>query len=261
MNEDNIEINKKLLLEHSLMNKIELKQFNHLYNKYIFGNKRKSSFDFTKKKFNIKDSEKDIGKSKRKYKIKKQLLSIKGFVPTLKPIERKISPSKLLLNKKDKSHFHKSNLNDNSNCISCPNSEEEEDSEYNSSQNLFFFYSNINNDNDILNEDLPDKLRKPSIKDERKNLHRTKNNNNNKSYSRQHSLIKENLENKFNLDFSAGSDLEDEILDDYIQLRKVPNDKNNVNNNDSINNKDKLRNRINSCSILTMLQKKFKLGE
>lgn len=249
-NENDIVINKTLLRGHSLMNKIKLKQFNHLYNECIYSNKRKNSFDFTQK-YSIKDPEEGKGTFKRKYTIE-NYLSIKGFVPTLKPIERRISPSKLLLNKKDKTHFHfhKNNLNGNPNYISCPNSEEEVDSEFNSSQNMLFYHPKINN-NENSNENLIDILRKPSIKDARKNLHRTKNKNNQKSYSRQNSLIKEKLENKFNIDLSIGSDLYDDEYNGSLQLRIESNDKDNT----------KCRNRINSFSILTMLQKKFKLEE
>lgn len=249
INENDIEINKTLLRGHSLMNIFQLKQFNHLYNEYIYSNKRKHSFDFTQK-YSIKDSEEEGKRTlKRKYTIE-NYLSIKGFVPTLKPIERKISPSKLLLNKKDKTHFHKNNLNGNSNYISCPNSEEEFDSEFNSSQNMLFYHPKVNN-NGNSNENLIDILRKPSIKDARKNLLRTKNKNNQKSYSRKNSLIKEKLENKFNIDLSIGSDLDDDEYNGYLQLRIESNDKDNT----------KCRNRINSFSILTMLQKKFKLEE
>ena len=231
------------------MNKIQLKHFNHLYNEYIYSNNRKNSFDFTQK-YIIKNSEGEGKRTlKRKYTIE-NYLSIKGFVPTLKPIERKISPSKLLLNKRDKTHFHKNNLNGNFNYISCPNSEEEVDSEFNSSQNMLFYHQKLNN-NGNSNEKLIDILRKPSIKDARKNLHRTKNKNNQKSYSRKNSLIKEKLENKFNIDLSIGSDLDDNEYNGYLQLRKESNDKDNT----------KCRNRINSFSILTMLQKKFKLEE
>ena len=250
INENEIVINKTLLRGHSLMNKIQLKQFNHLYNEYIYSHKRKNSFDFTQK-YSIKDSEEGKRTLKRKYTIE-NYLSIKGFVPTLKPIERKISPSKLILNKKDKTHFHfhKKNLNGNSNFISCPNSEEEVDSEFNSSQNMLFFHPKIDNNRNS-NEILIDNLRKPSIKDARKNLHRTKTKNNKKSYSRKNSLIKEKLDNKFNIDLSIGSDLDDDKYNGYLQLRIESNDKDNTKN----------RNRVNSFSILTMLQKKFKLEE
>ena len=224
INENDIVINKTLLRGHSLMNKIQLKQFNHLYNEYIYSHKRKNSFDFTQK-YSIKDSEEGKRTLKRKYTIE-NYLSIKGFVPTLKPIERKISPSKLILNKKDKTHFHFH------------------------SQNMLFFHPKIDNNRNS-NEILIDNLRKPSIKDARKNLHRTKTKNNKKSYSRKNSLIKEKLDNKFNIDLSIGSDLDDDKYNGYLQLRIESNDKDNTKN----------RNRVNSFSILTMLQKKFKLEE
>ena len=248
INENDIVINKTLLRGHSLMNKIQLKQFNHLYNEYIYSHKRKNSFDFTEK-YSAKDSEEGKRTLKRKYTIE-NYLSIKGFVPTLKPIERKISPSKLILNKKDKTHFHKKNLNGNSNFISCPNSEEEVDSEFNSSQNMLFFHPKIDNNRNS-NEILIDNLRKPRNKNNQKNLHRTKKKKKKKSYSRKNSLIKEKLENKFNIDLSIGSDLDDDEYNGYLELRIESNDKDNT----------KCRNRINSFSILTMLQKKFKLEE
>ena len=252
--ENNIINKKKVLRNFSLMNKIELKQFKFIYNEIIKVNKRKNSFDFTQIKYNIKDLEEEP-KIKRKYTLE-NYSSIKNFVPQLRPIESKISPSKLFLNGNKTNHFNqKINSNDNRNYTSCPNSEiEEVDSEYNSSQNMISFCPSKNNNN--LNGNKFDYLRKPSIKDVRKKLNRTKNNKIQKSFSKDNSLIKEKFENKFNLDNLSGSDLDDEEFNNYLNLRKISNNKNYIFKDNSKN-----RTRINSCSILNILEKKFKSEE
>jgi hypothetical protein len=255
MFENNLGINKKITRGHTLMNKITIKQLNFIYEDYASINKRKKSFDFTQKKYNIKDVE-ESPIIKRKYTIE-NYLTIKNFVPQLKPIEGKISPSKLRLNKKEKiSFFHKSHNNliikENHTFNSCPNSEEECDSEYNSSENMLIILQK-NKKKEKKKEKIFENLKKSNIQQERKKLHRSKNVEIRKCYSRKNTLMKEKLKNKYKLDYSSGSDLNDEEYNKYLQARKGFNGNHKKEKN--------VRNRINSSSILNVLEKKFKLDE
>lgn len=252
--ENNLVINKKITRGLTLMNKITIKQLNFIYEDYASLNKRKKSFDFTQKKYNIKDIEENPI-IKRKYTIE-NYLNIKNFVPQLKPKEGKISPSKLRLNKKEKISFiHKRNNNliikENHTFNSCPNSEEEYDSEYNSSENMLIILQK-SKIKEKKKEKIFENLKKSNIQQERKKLHRSKNVIR-KCYSRKNTFMKEKLKNKYKLDYSSGSDLNDEKYNKYLQARKGFNGNYKKENN--------IRNRINSSSILNILEKKFKLDE
>lgn len=87
----------------------------------------KKSIGFFKKKIYIEKPEEDEKNiNKRTYSMEEHLI-IKDFVPQLKPIEIHLVPSKLRLNQKG---FRDLKNNKNNNYfISCPNSEEEEESD------------------------------------------------------------------------------------------------------------------------------------
>ena len=250
--EENLDINKKFGRGHTLMNKITIKQLNFIYEDYNKLHKRKNSFDFTQKKYEIKDIE-ETPILQRKYTIE-NFLTIKNFVPQLKPMEGKISPSKLLLNKKEEKNnyiHHRNNfilLKSNQASISCPNSEEELDSENNSSENLLILCVKNNKKKEKKNKNLK---KSNIIKNERKKLHKEKNIEERRCVSRKNTLLKKKIINKFKVDYSSGSDLDDDEFYKYLQVRKDFNDKNKKEKN--------IRNRINSSSILNVLEKKFKL--
>ena len=245
-------LKKKIGRIHSLMDKINVKKFNFPNKSHIKKDNRKISFDFCPKELSIKILE-DQSNIKRRYSIE-NYYSISGFVPKLKPKERKLIPSKLLLNKK--STKNDIFLNVNRNFISCPNSEQEDESEYNSSNKILSFCPSTSYTNSIEN------LRKPIIKNDRKSLIRTKNINRQKTHSRRNSFIIKKFENKFNLGFSSENDLDDDEYDDCKLLQKESDSKNEDQKEFGIiNNNKKYRNRINSFSILNILQRKFKLDE
>lgn len=244
------------------MDKMTVKKFNFPNKSQTKKNKRKFSFDFFPKEINIKELE-DESHIKRKYTIEKYISIHGGFVPKLKPKERNAIPSKLLLNKKGVNN-NKNNilLNINKNFISCPNSEQEDESEYNSSNNILSFCPSTSNTNSIENKF--EALRKPSIKNDRRKLHRAKNINVQKTHSRRNSFIIKKFENKFNLGFLSESD-DDDDNDEYDSYKSLRNESDNKNENKkeygNINNYKKYRNRINSWSILNILERKFKLDE
>ncbi len=248
--EDNLGINKKFGRGHTLMNKITIKQLNFIYEDYSKLHKRKNSFDFTQKKYDIKDI-KENPIIQRKYTME-NFLTIKNFVPKLKPMEGKISPSKLFLNKREeKNNFIHQNfklIKLSQAAISCPNSEEELDSENNSSENLLIFCVKNNKKKEKINKNLE---KTNIIQNERKKLHKEKNIEGRRCVSRKNTLLKKKIVNKFKEDYSSESDLNDDEFNNYLQIRKDYNDKNKKEKN--------YRNRINSSSILNVLEKKFKL--
>jgi len=247
---------------HSLMDKMTIKKINFPHKSHIKKDKRKFSFDFSPKEINIKEIEDDEPNIKRKYTIE-NYISINGFVPKLKPKERRIIPSKLLLNKKGINN-NKNNilLNINKNFISCPNSEQEDESEYNSSNKILSLCPSTSYTNSFENKF--EDLRKPSIKNDRKKLLRTKNVNKLKTHSRKNSFIIAKFENIFNLGFLSGSDEDDDYSDKDIDYKLIRNELGHKNENKkeygNINNM-KYRNRINSWSILNILERKFKLDD
>ena len=252
-------LKKKIGRIHSLMDKITVKKFNFPQKSNIKNNKRKFSFDFTPKEINIKELE-DEPTIKRKYTIE---FNFSRFVPKLKPKERKIIPSKLLLNKKSENK-NKNNilLNINEKFISCPNSEKDDESEYNSSNNILLFYPSTSYTNSIENK--IEDLRMPSMKIDRKKLLRTKNVNILKTHSRKNSYVIEKFEKKFNLGFlsESDSDNDDDGFDNYKFLSNEFGNKNETKKEFGNNNSNKkYRNRINSWTILNILEKKFKLDE
>ena len=256
-------LKKKIGRVHSLMDKMTIKKINFPHKSHIKKDKRKFSFDFSPKEINIKEIEDDEPNIKRKYTIE-NYISINGFVPKLKPKERRIIPSKLLLNKKGINN-NKNNilLNINKNFISCPNSEQEDESEYNSSNKILSLCPSTSYTNSFENKF--EDLRKPSIKNDRKKLLRTKNVNKIKTHSRKNSFIIEKFESIFNLGFLSGSDEDDDDgSDEYNDYKLLRNEWGHKNENKkeygNINNK-KYRNRINSWSILNILERKFKLDE
>lgn len=258
----NSNLKKRIEKVHSLMDKITVKKFNFPHKSHIKKNKRKFSFDFFPKETNIKDID-DEPIITRKYSIE-NFFSISGFVPKLKPKERKIIPSKLLLNKKGVNN-NKNNilLNINKNFISCPNSEQEDESESNSSNRILSFCPSTSYTKSTENKF--EDLRKPSIKNDRKKLLRTKNVNRLITHSRKNSFIIEKFENIFNLGFFSGSDLDNDDEYEYDNYKSLRNESKNKNENNkefgNINSYKKYRNRINSWSILNVLERKFKLDE
>ena len=82
-------------------------------------------------------------------------------------------------------------------------------------------------------------------------MHKEKNIEGRRCVSRKNTLLKKKIVNKFKEDYSSESDLNDDEFNNYLQIRKDYNDKNKKEKN--------YRNRINSSSILNVLEKKFKL--
>jgi len=194
----------------------------------------KKSIDFLPKKMNIEETDKKECKQ-RTFSDDNYLL-IKDFVPKLKPIGINIVPSKLRLNKKG---FEDLKCNKNNKIISnkyfssCPNTEDEEESDGN------FSYKDIS-----LFTEKDNKLkytRKILQKGKNRNIHKVKTINN----------IAIKKEYEIELDNSSESDLYDidEIKNYSIKENKDIEEQEMKNN---------YRDRFNSWSILEVLQKKNK---
>ena len=238
----------------------------------------KKSIDIFPKKINIGKIDKNI-EVYRKYTMEKQLI-IKDFVPQLKPIKIHIIPPKLCLNKKGfkdlkRNKNNKILLNSNKYFISCPNSEEEgddgnEENEYKEINNFDSSNENINLNNEnnkiISNSQflLEDNINNIEIKEIRKNLQITKNQNIKKIYSKNNINVKDNYDKHFNLENSSESDLYDIDEIDNYSLLEYEKDDEKKNKNENTNDKEKnnkKRNRIHSFTILEMLQQKCALDE
>ena len=225
----------------------------------------KKSIDFFPKNINIDkiDKSPDVH---RKYTVENKLI-IKDFVPQLRPIEIHVVPSKLRLNTKGFKDLkcNKNNkvlLNSNKYFISCPNSDEDDESEkYESSKENQSSSNIIKIDTiskSLFNIDI-------DIKETRKKLQKTKNKNIPKVHSKNNFPIKGKYNNDLNLGISSDSDLYDiDEIDNYsLVAYENENEKKEDNKNENIDDKDKnnKRNRTRSFTILEMLQKRFELEE
>lgn len=196
----------------------------------------------------------------RKYSIEPHLF-IKNFVPTLKPIEFYLVPSKFKLNSKSFKdyQYNKNNkilIETNKYFISCPNSEEESEL----------------SDEEKEKEKIIQKNNK-GIKNKRRILKKIKNNK--RELSKISSVIELNKYKKYEKDvnlliYSSSEEEENDLYDenDFINysIQLNENSDKNINKNVSQNsiNKDKslclnkTRScRINSCSILETLKLSF----
>ena len=212
----------------------------------------KKSIDFFPTKINI-DKIDESPEVHRKYTVEKKLI-IKDFVPQIRPIEIHVVPSKLRLNKKGFKDLkcNKNNkilLNSNKYFISCPNSDEDDDSEKFESSKENQSSSNIIKidkiSKSLFNIDI-------DIKGTRKNLQKTKNKNIPKVHSKNNFPIKGKYNNDLNLGISSDSDLYDiDEIDNYSLItyeneNKEDDKKENIGGNEK-NNK---RNRTRSFTIL-----------
>ena len=225
----------------------------------------KKSIDFFPKKINIDKIDKSTDVH-RKYTVENKLI-IKDFVPQIRPIEIHVVPSKLRLNKKGFKDLkcNKNNkilLNSNTYFISCPNSDEDDDSEkYESSK------ENQSSSNIIKIDKISKTLFNINIdiKETRKKLQKTKNKNKNipKVHSKNNFPIKGKYNNDLNLGISSDSDLYDIDEIDNYSLLEYENEKKEEDKIEKINNKDKnnKRYRTRSFTILEMLQKRYELEE
>jgi hypothetical protein len=207
----------------------------------------KNSIDIFPKGMDIEEPD-DSDYKKRKTTLEYNLKDIKSFVPRIKPIKMYIIPSKLRLNRfKD--------LKMNKNNKTCPNLDEEAESDNNNSnKEIYYFYGKLRDKNIseyfCKNEE--------DINIVRNRLKKIKNGNIAKNYSKK-AVLK--YDEEFNLGESSGSDLYD--IDELNNYSLAENNKEKTkdltNNNKEKTNKG--RNRLNSWSILDVLQKKFKLDD
>ena len=222
--------------------------------------KFKKSIGFFPKKIFIEKPELDVkNANNRKYSMEEHLI-IKDFVPQLKPIEIHLVPSKLCLNKKAFKDLKSHKLSQNNSFISCPNSEEESDT------NL----SPINNQPLNKNE---------NIKKTRKILKRLKCVNIPKVMSK--NVIESNCNIfKEQLKFEFDSEKDSFVLDDNLliyddndfinynmtNIEEEYNDQNENKNSNENKKENELQNtikndRINSCSILDVLKNGISFDE
>ena len=218
----------------------------------------KKSIGFFEKKIYIEKPESDEKiTNKRKYSLDEHL-TIKDFVPQLRPIGINLVPSKLRLNKKGFKDLkcNKDNkilLMSNNYFISCPNSEEESD----------ICLSPLRNSPMEKNA---------NIKKTRKFLQKMKSGNLPKVYSR--NLIESNCKiykDEMKIDYDSGKDSfvfeDDENLllyddNDFINYNMNSFDVENENKNKKENEDHSVRNnRINSCSILDVLKNRLSFDE
>ena len=226
----------------------------------------KKSIDLFPKKIYMEELDKSL-KVNRKYTAENQLI-IKDFVPQLKPIVIHVVPSKLRLNKKGikdlKRNKNKILLNSNKYYISCPSSEEEDDSDkYISSKEILPLCNNKNDNNNIL---IFEETNDISINKIRKNLQKTKNGNMPKIRSKNDIVVKGKYDKDLNLDYSSESDLYDiDEINNYSLLeydKEDKEDKEDEKNIETVNkneNNNIGRSRTHSFTILEMLQKNYKL--
>lgn len=221
----------------------------------------KNSIDFFPKKMNIEEPEEKEYK-RRKYTLEKNL-KIKGFVPQLKPIKMYMIPSKFRLNKKGfkdlkRNQNNKILLDAKKYFISCPNLEEEESDQNNSTKEMYTFYGKLSDN--IIDQYPPDINKHENINNTRTNLKKIKNENIPKVYSK-NVVSKNKYIRDLNAEISSESDLYDfDDLNNYTLVENKEGTKiNKKNSNEETNNKG--RNRFYSWSILDVLQKKYKLGD
>ena len=214
----------------------------------------KKSIGFFKKKIYIEKPESDEKlTNKRKYSLEEHL-TIKDFVPQLKPIGINLVPSKLCLNKKGFKDLkcNKDNkilLMSNNYFISCPNSEEE---------------------SDICLSPPKTSDKHADIKNTRKILQKMKSGSLPKVMSRNViecncKLYKDDL--KFEFDSDKDSlEFDDNLLlyddNDFINYNMNSFDVENKNKKINNNGEHVVRNnRINSCSILDVLKNRLSFDE
>ena len=216
----------------------------------------KNSIDFFPKNMVIEEPD-ESGYKKRKTTLEFNLKMKKCFVPRIKPIKGYVVPSKLRLNK-----IEFQDLNSKKNNRTCPNLDEEEsdDNDNNSDNEIYYFYGKLNDKNtdEYLNKNEVVK----DIKNVRINLKKIKNGNIPKKYSKK-AVLK--YDKELDLDDSSSSDLYDiDEINNYSLPKKNENSKDKKDKKDNDNNEEKMnfgRNRLNSWSILDILQKKFKLDD
>lgn len=221
----------------------------------------KNSIDFFPKKMNIEEPEEKEYK-RRKYTLEKNL-KIKGFVPQLKPIKMYMIPSKFRLNKKGfkdlkRNQNNKILLDAKKYFISCPNLEEEESDQNNSTKEMYTFYGKLSDN--VIDQYSLDINKHENINNTRTNLKKIKNENIPKVYSK-NVVSKNKYIRDLNAEISSESDLYDfDDLNNYTLVENKEGNKiNKKNSNEETINKG--RNRFYSWSILDVLQKKYKLGD
>ena len=216
---------------------------NSYHSDIINGKIYKKSIDFFPKKMGIEAPD-EKGIKQRKYSMENHLV-IKDFVPQIKPIKINMVPSKFQLNKKEcKDLKRQENINIKKYYNSCPNSEDEESDKNNSSKKIVHLSGKANNN--IYNE---------HINQTRKIMQQTKNKNILKVNSINNFVSKKKYEKELNLgDFSDSDLFEIYELDDYY----ISDKKEEI---ESEEEKCKHRNRINSFSILEVLQKNYKIED
>ena len=239
---------------------------------YLTINFKRSLGFFPKKNLYMEDIDTNIYDKKRKYSMEEKLVIKKDFVPQLRPIEIHLVPSKLRLNKKGFKDLkcNKDNkilLMSNNYFISCPNSEEEEEEE----SEIDFSPKKKSN--------------KENIKSTRKILHKMKSGTLPKVLSRNLiepscNIFKEEMKIDYESEKDSFESKEDENYinndnlllyddDDFIQYKKEEKDdedkkeeKDDKKNKEEKDGKPNVRsNRINSCSILDVLKKRFSFDE
>ena len=208
----------------------------------------KNSIDIFPKGMDIEEPD-DSGYKKRKTTLEYNLKEIKSFVPRIKPIKMYIIPSKLRLNR-----FKDLKLNKNNK--TCPNldDEEEESDNNNSNKEIYYFCGKLKDKN--INEYFC--KNEEDINIIRNRLKKIKNGNVSKKYSKK-AIVK--YDEEFNLGESSGSDLYD--IDELNNYSLAENNKEKTKNQTNYNKEktNKGRNRLNSWSILDVLQKKFQLDD
>ena len=221
-------------------------------------NTYKKSIDFFPKKLNIEQPDENET-NKRKYTFQNNI-KIMNFVPQIKPMKAYTIPSKFRLNKKGFKNLKRNNnkilLYSNKYFISCPNLEDEESDKNDSSEEMESFYkkSSDNIFNDMLYKDI-----KENIGNTRKNFEKIKNNIP-KVLSNNNVALKHKFKEDLNLGHSSESDLYDiEELNNYSINENIDEKITEKNYEKELYNKG--RNRFNSCSILEVLQKKYKLED
>ena len=208
----------------------------------------KNSIDIFPKGMDIEEPD-DSGYKKRKTTLEYNLKEIKSFVPRIKPIKMYIIPSKLRLNR-----FKDLKLNKNNK--TCPNldDEEEESDNNNSNKEIYYFCGKLKDKN--INEYFC--KNEEDINIIRNRLKKIKNGNVSKKYSKK-AIVK--YDEEFNLGESSGSDLYD--IDELNNYSLAENNKEKTKDQTNYNKEktNKGRNRLNSWSILDVLQKKFQLDD
>ena len=241
--------------EHSSKCKNDYSEKNHSSIEELNKAFKKSIGFFPKKIYIEKPEEEEKNINKRTYSMEEHLI-IKDFVPQLKPIEIHLVPSKLRLNQKGFGELK--NNKDNNYFISCPNSEEEEESDLSlSPQKASPIDKNAN------------------IKKTRKILQKMKSGSLPKVLSR--NVIESNCKlykDDLKIEFDSEKDslnLEDENLllyddNDFLTYSNNPYNGENKKENEEDQKENEgengfRNNRINSCSILDVLKNRFSIDD